>query len=344
MKCFTKEAIENWVQELLMGTSMSLSNAKTAADIFLRAQSRGVGHHDLSFLPQRLTWLTKAGVKANPSLTLVQAGPSFEVWDGDEGLGELCCTHIVNRAMEIASNQGIGFANIKRSNHFLAAAPYAEIAVEKGYFLMVFSNTDPCMAAPNGSKNIIGNDPMGFGMQRNAASPLILDICMAYSSLGNLRAYAEADKSIPAYWGKDANGNASSKAKDLLNGGSVAPMASHKGFGLALMTEVLTGILSGGATGNTVKAGGGINTHNQAAIAFSLKHFGGSDVIASRVDELCDRLKADQTDLRLPGERAGEAQAKVLNHGWPISDALYTELCEWSKRFSVVVPNPLSEV
>lgn len=339
MKHFPLETVQAWTLGLLKASGLGDEQAAQAVEVFLRAHRRGVGHHDLSFLPQRLRWLKEEGVNPRPELTLVSSYGATEVWDGDQGLGEVCCTHVTRRSMELARKHGIGFASVRRSNHFLAAAPYAEMGAEEGFFLLVFSNTDPCMAAPGGVSNIIGNDPMGYGIGRTGAPPLILDICMAYSSLGNLRALAAAGEKVPAYWGTDRTGQSTSDPQAILEGGSVSPMGRHKGFGLALMTEILTGVLSGGSTGNQVRRGGGINTHNQAAIAFHLEAFGGAGEVQDRVQDLSLRLQAQEKNLRLPGERAAVAMGETQEKGFALPEELVTELKNWSQHLGVQSPD-----
>jgi LDH2 family malate/lactate/ureidoglycolate dehydrogenase len=217
----------------------------------------------------------------------------------------------------------------------LAASPYCEIGAENGFLLLVFSNTDPCMSFPGGDKNVIGNNPLGFGLPRSGGVNLMLDVCMAYSSLGNMRAYAKEGKAIPGHWAKSADGNWTTDPLAALDGGSIQPMAQHKGFGLSLMTEALTGLLSGGETGNNVAHGGGINTHNQSIIAFDLAAFGGADAVGSRADDLAGRLKADDPRIRLPGEHSHVEEKRLLSEGVALDAKLVEALRAWQTKLGV---------
>ena len=237
--------------------------------------------------------------------------------------------------MDLARKNGIGFATVKRSNHFLAASPYCEIGAENGFLLMVFSNTDPCMSFPGGDKNVIGNNPLGFGLPRASGANLVFDVCMAYSSLGNMRSYVKNGQSIPGHWAKDSVGNWTTDPKAALDGGSIQPMAQHKGFGLALMTESLTGLLSGGATGNRVASGGGINTHNQSVIAFDLAAFGGVPAVGERADDLAARLKADDPRIRLPGEHSQTERTRLQAEGITLDVKLVETLREWQAKLGI---------
>ena len=330
--------LHQWTFDLLQAAGLRPEHAQDAADAFLSTTLRGVGHHDISFLSKRLEWLNREGVNPAPSIQLLTAHGATETWDGDEGLGEVCCTHITRRAIDLAQAHGIGFAAVRRSNHFLAASHYAEMGVAAGCFLMVFSNTDPCMAGPEGGASIIGNDPFGYGMPRQDQAPLIADMCMAYSSLGNLGTLAAQGQPVPEWWGTDRQGRPTHDPQALLDGGSVNPMAHHKGFSLALMVESLTGILANGATGNQVRAGGGINTHNQSVIAFDLAAFGGAAAVATRSADLTGRLREAQPGLRFPGERSQASRANGLAHGIDLPEQLVAALRKWSGQLTVTMP------
>lgn len=325
-------------QNLLSAAGLTPDHVATVSDIFVRASLRNVGHHDIYFLPQRLDWLTHHGVNPRPNFQLEHSFGATEVWDADHGLGEAACAHITHRAIELSRAHGIGFATIKRSNHFLAASPYCEIGAEAGCLLLVFSNTDPCMAAPGGNKNVIGNNPLGFGLPRENGQNLILDICMAYSSLGNLRTYAKAGQTVPEHWGKNAAGQPTTDPAAILNGGAVMPMAGHKGFGLSLLTESLTGLLSGGATTNQVTAGGGINTHNQTVIALDLARFGGAPQVAHRAEDMVTRLKADGDHIRIPGEKSHQERLAIQEGGLTLDAALIDKLRDWHRHFGLPMP------
>ena len=336
----SSDALFSWTKALLSAAGLESSAASTVADIFLRSSLRGVGHHDISMLPQRLDWLMNHGVNPRPVLTKTGGRGSVEAWDGNQGLGEFCTSHICHRAIALAKEHGTGLANIKNSNHFLAAAPYAEIGTEAGMILLLWSNTDATMRYPGGEKPVIGNNPFGYGVPGGSGAPWILDICMAYASLGTLRAYANEGQTVPDYWGVDAQGKPCSDPHAILSGGSISPMGNHKGFGLALLGEVLTGILSSGTTLDQVSPGGGINTHNQAVLAIDPLAFGLD--LTSAMASLEVRLKSAQEDFRFPGERSAKAALMQREEGIALSEQVFERLEEWSKRWKITIPERIS--
>jgi LDH2 family malate/lactate/ureidoglycolate dehydrogenase len=226
--------------------------------------------------------------------------------------------------------------------------------------VVIFSNTEAGMSAPDGTVNILGNNPLGFGMrlqppvrptadQGPGLSDFVFDACLAYSSLGNLEAQAGAGETVPAHWGSDVSGRPNTDPQSILSGGSVHPIGGHKGFGLGLLVELLTGVLAGGASGDQIPAHGGINGHTQTVVAFDLAKFGdarpaGSGILAGasqRAADLANRLKANQPGLRLPGERSAQAKAKAEVAGISVTHETLAALANWSLRLEVSVPSDI---
>jgi len=329
--------IADWTTRLLAASGLSPNHAADAADVFVRATLRGLGHHDLSYLPQRLDWLASGAVNAAPDLARVSASPGTEVWEGDGGLGEVLCYHTLRRAIKLASDTGIGYAGVRHSNHFLAAEPYTQVGAEQGFLILVWSNTDAGMAFPGQSTRQIGNNPLGWGLGTGHAA-LSADLCMAYSSLGNLNALAANGTPAPGHWGRGPDGKPTTDPRQLL-AGAVEPIGGHKGLALALLGEVLAGVLTGGPTLDQVAPGGGLRTHNQMILAFDLEVFGGISTVEERLISLKARAHHAGHTLRLPGDRSHTAALRSRHEGVTIPPDLEATLREWSGKLRVPVPS-----
>jgi LDH2 family malate/lactate/ureidoglycolate dehydrogenase len=331
------EQIADWTSALLRASGLKTNLAADAADVFTRATLRGLGHHDLSYLPQRLGWLESGAVNPAPDLHAVSLSPSTEVWEGDGGLGEVLCYHALRRAIALASETGLGYAAVRNSNHFLAAEPYTQVGAELGFLILVWSNTDAGMAFPGQSSRQIGNNPLGWGVGTGHAA-LSADLCMAYSSLGHLNALAASGTPAPGHWGRGPDGQPTTDAQQLL-AGAVEPIGGHKGLALALLGEVLTGVLSGGPTLDEIAPGGGLRTHTQMVLAFDLQFFGGISNVEERLVSLKTRAHHAGHTLRLPGDRSHAAAQKARHEGVTIPVSLETSLRDWSKKLGVNVPS-----
>ncbi len=329
--------IADWAAALLRASGLKHHLAADAADVFTRATMRGLGHHDLSYLPQRLNWLETGAVNPMPDLRRVSLSPATEVWEGDGGLGEVLCYHALRRAIALASETGLGYAAVRHSNHFLAAEPYTQVGAELGFLILVWSNTDAGMAFPGQSSRQIGNNPLGWGVGTGHAA-LSADLCMAYSSLGHLNALAASDTPAPGHWGRGPDGQPTTDARQLL-AGAVEPIGGHKGLALALLGEVLTGVLSGGPTLDEIAPGGGLRTHTQMVMAFDLQVFGGISTVEERLVSLKTRAHHAGRTLRLPGDRSHAAAQKAKHEGVVIPENVENSLKEWSEKLQVKVPD-----
>jgi len=330
------DQIASWATDLLTASGVPEAHARDAADVYTRATLRGLGHHDLSYLPQRLGWLASGQANPRPEVALVSSTPATEVWEGDGGLGEVLCSHLVRRSLALASQTGLGYAGVRHSNHFLAAEPYTQIAAEQGFLAVIWSNTDAGMAFPGQASRQIGNNPLGWGLGTGPTG-LSADLCLAHSSLGNLRDLASAGTPVPAHWGRGPDGQPTTDPRRLLEG-AVEPLGGAKGLALALLGEVLTGILTGGPTLDQIAPQGGHRSHNQMVLAFHLEAFGGRGVVEERLASLKTRAYQVGHTQRLPGDRSAASARRLGREGVVVPEPIEGTLREWSARLGVSVP------
>lgn len=311
MKRMLQEQCRSWIQSLLQSCKVPEYQARISADIFLRASLRNTGHHDITYLPGRLKLLEEKQINPEGEMELLLDTPVFSRFEGHGALGEYCCGHLLHQTIDKALKNGLAMGTVRHSNHFLAGHPYGQIAAEKNCMAVVWSNTDPCMGDPESKAKVIGNNPIGFGAP-GAVHPMVLDLCMAYASLGKLGERIQENREIPDYWGKDEEGNPSTDPDSVLNGGVCTPMGMHKGFGLALMHEMLTSGLSGGEMGPQVVPQGGWQTHSQTILVISLEMVDSLGSWNSRMEELRSDIsgKLQGGDIRFPGDNLFETLKK----------------------------------
>jgi len=335
-----KEQCTLWIQGLLEHAGVSNDGAVRTADIFIRASIRNTGHHDITYLPQRLKLLKDKQINAEGAMECLLDIPVFSRFDGHGALGEYCCSYLLEHTMKKAAQFGIAMGTVRHSNHFLAGHPYGQIAAENNCMALVWSNTDPCMGDPASEAAVIGNNPMGFGAP-GLQNPLVLDLCMAYASLGKLGERIQSGQLIPEYWGKNSKGEASTDPSEILNGGICTPMGNHKGFGMALMNELLAAGLSGGEMGPQVIPQGGWQTHSQTILVINLEKTGSAQGWHNRLEELRSDISGRLTEpVRFPGDHlfkeAEKNQGKIQ-----IPEDTYRCLEEYSREAGVTNPEML---
>lgn len=312
------EKLKNYLPVLLCAAGMNRENAELAAEVYMKATLRGVGHHDVNDLPSRLENYIAGRVKVNPDFRLTGKYNALEHFDGDNGPGELCCCHIIERGMEMAEEYGIAFCTIHNSNHFLSAAPYVEKAAEKGYLAMLYTRTHPTVNAPGDSRKVIGSSPMGFAAATKEGYPLLLDICLAYASYGQLKAKKEKGEKMSDYWGFDSAGHPTEEPGDILSGGTPSPVGGHKGFGLSILTEILTGVLSGGEIIDERGPGhdNGFGVYSQSVIVIKTEGFLHTETFAERTSRMIHRMRHINPDIRMPGQSSWNSKNKMEEEGY----------------------------
>jgi LDH2 family malate/lactate/ureidoglycolate dehydrogenase len=328
-----------FINEMMLSLGMSEENAAVMTEVYSRATARGVGHHDIYDLPGRIKDLSEKKLNPKPEIRSISRFNAMESYCGDNGPGEICSNFIVERAMELSEEYGISICTICDSNHYLASAPYVEKAAEKGYLAILFTKGSPIMGAPGRKEHVISSCPMGFGAPTNKEYSIVHDLCLAYSSYGTLAQKVKLGESVPSHWGMDKNGQPTTNPAEI-NSGTVAPIGEHKGFGLAVLGEILTGILSGGQiidephpqTGETGVA-------SQAVIVIKPGTLISEDTFKERTTEMIDRMEARAPGIRIPGQNSSKSKHKIEKESrMYLETQLVERLNDWAQKLGV---NPL---
>jgi LDH2 family malate/lactate/ureidoglycolate dehydrogenase len=245
---------------------------------------------------------------------------------------------VMKRAEELAAVHGIGFCSIRNTNHILASSPYVEVAAEDGYVGYIITRGAPTMGAPGRKEKVIGTSPMGYAIPTDKGYPLMFDACIAYASNGLLHELAKAGESVPPYWGLDAAGQPTTSPAEISKGTRL-PIAGHKGFGITILGEVLTGILSEGQIIDEPQPGtGAVGMPSHTAICFNVDALLGPGKLRERATEMVDRMNARADNLQLPGQRSYAKKVKFLESGeFELDDELVGKINTWAQKLNVAL-------
>ncbi|WP_102410093.1 Ldh family oxidoreductase [Beduinella massiliensis] len=305
-------ALQNWIEGCLRALGMTEENVGCVSDTVMRATLRDVGHHDIYDFPGHLQAMLDGDVVINPSFRQLAACGALESWDGGNGLGELVCSFAMERAMDAARIHGIGLCAVRGSNHYLAAAPYVQRASEQGFIALLLCKGAPTMGAPNRTEKVIGTLPMGYAFPTDRGYPVLFDACMAYASFGALKEKMDRGEPVPAYWGFDSEGKPTTDPEALAKGTRL-PIGSHKGFGLAVLGEALTAILSEGCVVDEPdQLHGQKSPTSHTAIAIKADALMDLTRFETRAGELLTRMQARAPGLHVPGEGAHAKKRRLM--------------------------------
>lgn len=308
--------LKKYLTDSLCSHGLSKEHAAIVADVYYRATLRGVGHHEIDSLPARYKHLDRAEINPRPEIKKIGGMGAMELYDGDNGMGELCTMYITQKSMKLAEEHGIGFASIRNSNHFLSAAPFTEYAEELGYFSTVMSKSPAGLSLPGADKDLMGNNPFGYSAAA-VDSALLFDICFAYSSYGKMNKYINEGKSIPEHWGRDKEGKPTTNPQDVMDSQLFMPMGEHKGFGLAIWVELMTSILAGGNILNQKENETSLKgEYSQTAISINVEKLLGPEEFSKRNTEMKRIFRELYPDVYFPGQGSLKSKESILKKGF----------------------------
>ncbi|MBW2056846.1 MAG: Ldh family oxidoreductase [Deltaproteobacteria bacterium] len=309
-------------------------DAKTAVEVLLSADLRGIDTHGIRRLLMYVPRLRKGLINPNPTLVVETPAPALRIVQGDNGLGPVVGARGMKEAIDLAGRAGIAFVGCRDSNHFGAAAPYVLMACRREMIGIAGTNGFPSMAPWGGLERLVGNNPLAVGVPYKGGGPFVLDMAMSVSSRGRIREMAEKREKIPEGWALDSEGRPTTDPLEGLKG-FVLPIGSHKGYGLALAMDVLSGVLTGAGFSAGVKSLLQQWEEPQHIghffVAIDPRRFMDWDVFSDRMDRLCNLIRsARRIDPRkpvlIPGEPEAQTERARRTNGIPLEPEVFENL------------------
>ncbi|CEJ61432.1 Putative Catalytic activity: [Penicillium brasilianum] len=328
--------------ELLVKGGLSEEHAKSMAECLVLADIRGVDTHGLARLPQYLDRVSNGRVNAKPEFKITEKTPVVAHMDGDNGFGFVVATRAMDEAIKRAEIYGIGLVVVNHSNHFGMGATYVLQALEKDMISLVFTNSAKQMPPFGGKETLLGISPFAAGAPSGKEVPYILDMAPSVVAKGKIRRAARRGESIPLGWALDADGNPTTDAEVALNG-SMAPIGGPKGSGIAILMDIMSGVLSGSAFGGEV-GDQYKDTKPQDVghcfIALKQDIFLSADEFKNRMDTLVQRVHnvtpaPGFNEVLFPGESEHRLGVQRRNQGIPYADAEKQMFIDIAKKFGV---------
>ena len=229
---------------------MSAGDARVTAEALVSTDLRGVMTHGLVRLPVYLANLQKGKVVASARPRVERESGGTALVDGEAAMGQVVGAFAMETAIRLAKQHGVGTVAVRNSNHLGACAYYAMQAAEAGMVGIAMTNGSSAMAPWGGVEARVGTNPFALAapgpLDETMCCPVVLDIAMTVGARGKIKMAQLRGEALPPDWAFDSVGLPTRDASAAL-GGSVAPMAGHKGYGLAVFVDLLTAALSGAA-------------------------------------------------------------------------------------------------
>ena len=246
------ERLREVVYSILKGLMASDEEAALVAESLVRAEMRGIDTHGVYFL-KLLSERVEAGMIHLPTkLEVIKDQDAIALIDGGNGLGQIAAHRAMRMNIQKAKKFGIGLTLIRNTNHIGILAFYSLLAAEKGMVGMIMSNGAPSMAPWGGAEPYFGTNPISIAIPGGLEGPVVLDMSSSMVARGKIRRAERMKEKIPLGWALDEAAIPTTDPKAALKG-TLLPIGGPKGYGLALMIDVLAGMLSGSNYAPNVK-------------------------------------------------------------------------------------------
>ncbi|MDA3949182.1 MAG: Ldh family oxidoreductase [Spirochaeta sp.] len=307
------------VVERLTEVGMPEKDAETVADVLLFADLRGTHSHGVLRVEHYANRVRKGGMNLKPDLTPRNVKSVVAAIDADGGVGHVAARRATEQAIEMAQEHGIGLVGVKNSSHCGALAYYVNMALEKKMMSIVSANTDAVVVPFGGKGPFFGTNPFAFGFPGTSQS-MLLDMATSEVAFGKIFYAREKDMKIPEGWAVTKEGEFTTDPHAAF---SLFPFGGHKGYGINMMVEALTGLLIGGVFGPQVRPMYAQLESYRNLSSFHLvidpTLFYGDDVYTT-AQSMFDELRAQAPapgydDVKLPGQIEADTMRRSLKEG-----------------------------
>lgn len=348
---FKKSDLMDFVHRYMTKLGVSKEDAEIVGKVLICADIRGIESHGLhrmgSYYGNRIS---KGYINPDTPYRVVSETNTTALIDGGNGLGQVVSYHAMNMAIGKAGTHGVGVITVNNSNHFGIAGYYAMRALDHNMIGICMTNSQPLVAPTYGKTAILGTNPISMAVPCGEKHPYVLDMATSAVAYGKIQVYEKKKEKIPIGWGIDEEGlvtNDPSKIKPgghgaLLPLGGMDITAGYKGYGLALLVEILCSALSGG---NFLTRVGGPARPEPTGVshffmAINIEAFRPVFDFKAQMDEMIGLLKSSPLaagwgEILVAGEKEFEAASFNARHGIPLIAPIVEDLKREGEKIGV---------
>ncbi len=303
------------------------ADARLTADALVTTDTLGTFTHGTRQLRGLIKNVRDGRLNPSAAETLVSEGPAWAMLDAHYAMPPAVASRAMQRAMAKARACGVGYVGVKHTSHFGAAGYYARLAAAEDMLGIAMCNVDPVMTVTGAAAKVIGTNPIAWAAPAGEERMVFLDVATSRVAATKVFAAKALGKSVPDTWLIGANGLPTTDPSRFPEEGALLPLADYKGYGLAVLVEVLGGALTGAAllSGVVSWASDSREKVNQghAFIAFDIGAMMPLAEFKSRMDSMVRELRAAPKAagverVYVPGEMEWERREAALTTGIPL--------------------------
>jgi len=331
------EVLEGQIEAIFRAWGMAAQDRRLAARLMVETDLRGVDSHGAAMLERYAEWYRAGYIRMRPRRRLLRNGATTAVLHGGHGLGHPAAAQAMALAIRKARRHGVGFVAVRGSNHFGAAACYSMMALPHGMIGLATTNTAiPAVVPTFGRDPMFSTNPLSVAVPAGRQPAFVLDMATSTVAIGKLRIARRRGAPIPVGWAVDAQGLPTTDpevglaSRRLTPLGGTRELGSHKGYGLAVLVDILSGVLAGAMYGDRFVRHA--RTGGRPPRVMDVGHFLGAIRVdrfrplrdfAAGMDDMLAALKASppaegQSRVLVAGDPEWEAEAERRRLGIPL--------------------------
>src|SRR5215471_16207582 len=347
--------LRNFSTEVFMHFKVPRADAEQAADVLARSDLRGIDSHGVARLHTYFEMFELDRINPQPNVRVIREKMSVASVDGDNGLGLVVGPKANSIAMDKADAHGSGWVSVCNTNHFGIAGYYPLMALERDLIGWAMTNSTKLVAPLWGAEPMLGTNPIAIAFPGKEEPAMVIDMATSASAYGKIEIARRKKQGIPEGWAIDQAGRSTTNPDDVVAGGAMLPLGSdrerggHKGYGLAVMVDVLCGVLGGANWGPFTPPFALRLEQPPRSVGKGIGHFFGAmridgfidpDEFKRQIDDFVRTFRATRpapgTDGPLiPGDPEREAERVRRVSGVPLIMPVVQELRAISKKTGV---------
>ena len=347
----SEKTLRAFMERVFAREGFALADAKAIADVLMLADLFGIESHGAQRMMYYHQNIRSGSVNTAADIEIVRETPVSALLDAHFAMGQLSGVRAMDLAISKAKQSGVGMVCVRNSSHYGIAGYYPLMAAKEGLCAFSMTNTGPIMVPTFGREMMLGTNPIAFCMPADPY-PFWCDASTTVVTLGKVEVYDKREKPMPEGWTIDSDGKACSNASKANQGilagemGGILPLGGageltggHKGYGLGVMVEALTGVLAQGMTSPEMCGAHGDHTCH-FFMAFDPAMFGDPQEIKARMSLYLERLRQSEKipgccRIYTAGEKAFETMKARLISGIPVEEKTLGEVRRIAQELGV---------
>lgn len=347
---YQADTLRDFTQKVFVKVGVSPEDAEVVTDSLITANLRGVDTHGITRVLATYIKRIQAGLM-NPKteLAIMRESASTALVDAKNSIGQVAANFCMNLAIEKAKKTGVSFVAVTHSNHYGAAAYWTMKALPHNMIGMSATNGPASVAPTGGRKPMLSTNPISFALPAGEEPPVVLDMATTVVARGRIVLYAKQNKPLEPGWAFDEMGRPTTDPHAALKG-LLAPIGGYKGYGLSLVIDLLSGVMTGanfGAHFPGFLADDFTRPTDVGSIfaAIDVESFMDLAEYKARMDQALREIKTSplaegSQRIYIPGEIEAEMTAERLKNGIPVPEPVVKELEALGNELDIPFPRP----